>query len=134
MTDSAAIDAAHKAAQAKEVWYVAHPVNGDPFVNALRAVAWIRFLTKRDPSRVYIAPWVAEVLAFMGHDMGPEFYDRILSDDEMVVSRLDGMLMVGGRVSYGMGRERAAAERHGVRVVDWTRYEVPDQVPDGMVP
>lgn len=77
----------------KEVYYVAHPVSGDIDANIANVLDWIRWLTVNEPSRVYIAPWVAEVKAFQGRgqDITPEFYDRVLADDCDVVRHLDGI-------------------------------------------
>lgn len=118
----------------KEVFYVAHPVTGDARGNALKAVAWIKWLVDKDPRRVYIAPWVAEVLAYADITCSPEFYDRVLTDDEEVVRRLDGILLVGGRISNGMQRELDAAFAAGKHIVDWSDYATPDQVPEGWLP
>lgn len=116
----------------KAVWYVAHPVSGDHEGNARNAIAWIKWLVLNDPTRVYIAPWVAEVLAFSDAVMTPEFYDRVLCDDEEVVARLDGILLVGGRVSTGMARELEAARESYLDVLDLTRFVSPpaDDTPE----
>ena len=113
----------------KEVWYIAHPVTGDPEGNCKKAIEWVRWLTLNEPSRVYIAPWVAEVLAFVGQDIPEAFYDRVLADDQDVVSRLDGILLVGGRISRGMQLEREAAQAHDRCVADWS--ELAEPPPDG---
>jgi hypothetical protein len=104
----------------KEVWYLAHPVSGAPRENAHKAIAWIKYLTLEYPERIFIAPWVAEVLAFADDVVDPAFYDRVLSDDEQVVARCDGVLMVGTHVSPGMAREAKAARLRGKPVVDIT--------------
>lgn len=77
----------------KQVYYVAHPVSGDIGANVKNVISWIRWLTIHEPSRVYIAPWVAEVQAFQGQEEGitPDFYDRVLADDCDVVRHLDGI-------------------------------------------
>jgi hypothetical protein len=107
----------------KQVWYLAHPVTGDPEGNVKNAIAWIQWLTIACPERVYIAPWVAEVTAFFGQDVDQAFYDRVLADDCDVVRKLDGVLLVGGRISKGMALEAAAAEAAGkpVHDVSWAR-------------
>lgn len=118
----------------KPVYYVAHPVTGDPRGNALRAIEWIKWLTLNDPSRVYIAPWVAEVLAFADENCIPEFYARVLADDQDVVRRLDGVLLVGGIISKGMALECDAAIERGLAIVDWSQYRNPADVPVGLTP
>lgn len=113
----------------KEVWYVAHPVSGDVKGNIQNVIRWIHWLTLNDPSRVYIAPWVAEVQAFDKDIGGAEpdaaFYDRVLADDCDVVRHLDGVLMVGGKVSRGMALERQAALDAGLKVVDLSPLREP---------
>jgi hypothetical protein len=118
----------------KEVFYVAHPVTGDPEGNAYRAIAWIKWLTINDPSRVYVSPWVAEVLAFARENADKAFYQRVLADDCEVVRHLDGILCVGGTISTGMALELDAAIEAGKKVVDWHCYATPDDVPEGFIP
>lgn len=118
----------------KPVYYVAHPVTGDPEGNAYKAIAWIHWLTLNDPSRVYVAPWVAEVLAFARENAAPEFYARVLADDQDVVRHLDGVLMVGGKVSRGMALESDAARERSLPIIDWSRYSTPEEVPSGLTP
>jgi hypothetical protein len=120
----------------KEVYYLAHPVTGDPEGNAYKAIAWIHWLTLADPDRIYVAPWVAEVLAFKS-DIGKldkSFYDRVLADDQEVVRHLDGVLLVGGAISYGMSLELDAAIAAGKKVIDWHMFKVPEDVPQGLLP
>lgn len=121
----------------KEVFYVAHPVSGDINANIANVVKWINWLTVHDPSRVYVAPWVAEVMAFkddplvVGADdtARKDFYDRVLEDDKEVVRRLDGILLVGGKISEGMRRERDAAI--GKTIQDWSYARTPaDLLPE----
>lgn len=118
----------------KEVYYVAHPVTGDPVGNAYKTIAWIRWLTLNDPSRVYVAPWVAEVLAFAQENCDPAFYARVLADDQDVVRHLDGVLLVGGTLSRGMALECDAAIETHKRIVDWHRFRSPEDVPVGLLP
>jgi hypothetical protein len=118
----------------KAVYYVAHPVSGDAVGNAHNAIAWVKWLTLNDPSRVYIAPWVAEVLAFADDIIEPEFYDRVLADDQDVVRHLDGVILVGGTVSKGMLLECDAAIEKGLRIIDWHQFRAPADVPAGLVP
>lgn len=113
----------------KPVYYLAHPVTGDPVGNCWKAIAWIHWLTLNHPEKVFVAPWVAEVLAFSNENNDKAFYDRVLSDDEEVVRHLDGILLVGGNVSGGMMRELDAAIEAGKKVVDWHDYKAPTDVP-----
>jgi len=118
----------------KPVFYVAHPVSGDIEANLANVIKWIAWLTDNDRSRVYIAPWVAEVMAFKDRgEISPEFYDRVLADDMNVVNRLDGILLVGGTVSRGMALERDAALVGGKTVQDWSEYRTPSDLPQHWV-
>lgn len=122
----------HQEPERKQVFYVAHPVSGNIDVNIANTVRWIHWLTHHDPSRVYIAPWVAEVLAFrddplvvQDNQATKDFYDRVLEDDKAVVRKLDGILLVGGRISEGMRRETEAAREAGLWVQDWSYARTP---------
>lgn len=123
----------------KPIIYVAHPVTGDVKANCDKVLRWLRFLTEVDPSRIYIAPWVGEVLAHLDLDPIPaDFYDRVLSDDEEVVARLDGILLTGigeegpyrrpnGLMkSSGMTREVAASVLAGGDVFDMRHFGTAD--------
>lgn len=114
----------HPPAPAKEVFYVAHPVSGDVAANVTNVIAWIKWLTLNDPSRIYVAPWVAEVLAFKDEVVDPAFYDRVLADDVTVLRKLDGILLVGGSISRGMGIERDGV-REGMTIQDWSYARTP---------
>lgn len=122
----------------KPVFYVAHPVTTDSKYtldeNLVNVQAWIRWLTLAYPEYIFIAPWVAEVLAFKTENMDPDFYDRVLSDDEEVVRHLDGILLVGGKVSTGMGREDRVARAAGKMRVDWSEYRTPDEFVEADLP
>lgn len=119
----------------KPIIYVAHPVSGDVKANCDKVLAWLKWLTAVDPTRIYIAPWVGEVLAHLDMDPIPaDFYDRVLSDDEEVVARLDGILLTGVGTSgpyvrangfmksSGMTREVAAAALTGLPIYDMRHY------------
>lgn len=113
----------------KQVIYVAHPVSGDTIGNCFKVVQWIKWFTLNDPTRVYIAPWVAEVLAFP--DVTEAVWQRALNDDEAVVRHLDGIIMVGGKVSRGMQREWDCAKEHHKYLTDLSQYATPSDLPEG---
>lgn len=115
----------------KPIIYVAHPVStGDAVANAHKAIRWVRWLSDKDPSRIYLAPWVAEVLGFAGQQVSPAFYRRVIDDDCEVVLRLDGVIGVGGEGwTNGMGQERATARAERLMVLDLTQYGEPDNCP-----
>ena len=92
------------------------------------------------PSRIYIAPWLGEVEAHIDQDPIPaDFYDRVLSDDEDVVRRLDGVCITGvgqdprwrrpnGTLkSNGMTREVAANALAGGLLIDLSRFVTADE-------
>lgn len=119
-----------------EIWYLAHPVSGASGAvraNLESAIRWLRYFQDQDPTRHYVAPWVACVMANLDRDVHPgtPFYDECLRADQEMVRRCNGVVMVGGRVSEGMARERACAELYGRGVVDLSRYVSPDDLPDG---
>lgn len=114
----------------KPIIYVAAPVSGDPVANAWRAIRWVKWFVLKDPSRVYIAPWVAEVLGFGEEKMTPAFYQRVLDDDMAVVRRMNGLTGVGGKWSGGMLQERAVPLAFDRPILDLTMYLEPEELPD----
>ena len=81
----------------KPIIYVAHPVSGDVKANCDKVLRWLRWLTEVDPSRIYIAPWVGEVLAHLDLDpITADFYDRYqaLSEGAGV-----GFFQIGGGIA-----------------------------------
>lgn len=115
----------------KEIRYIAHPVSGDPIGNAFRAVQWVKALTKIDPTRIYTAPWVAEVLAFPTVQYGDKEWETVIQADEEMISRLDGVVLVGGRVTEGMRREAQKALACHKDVTDLSHYASPNDLPEG---
>ncbi len=101
------------------VMYVAAPVSGNVNANLARAMRWLRWLRARDTDAVYIAPWIASILSGED-DSDPAQRERGLRDCVAVVSRCDAVVLVGGRVSSGMQREREAIEAKGGVVIDLT--------------
>lgn len=98
-------------------------VGGDPdhalLDNLDRAERWLAWLRRSFPDVTIIAPWIASVRA-SADDTNPATRERGLIDDCAVVERCDGIVLVGGRISSGMARERATAEDAGLDVVDLT--------------
>lgn len=113
----------------KPVIYVAAPVSGDPVANAWRAIRWVKWFVLKDPSRVYVAPWVAEVLGFANEQLKPGFYQRVLDDDCEVVGIMHGVVGVAGKWSSGMLQERATAKAMNAPVLDLTHFVEPEDVP-----
>lgn len=122
---------------AKNVIYLCAPVSGDPLGNCAKAEAWLRWLFLHDPGTVYVAPWIGEVRALQSAEalyvdgkvldwrQGGAAWLRALSDDLEVVRRLDGILLVGGRITEGMRLERDAALKAGKLVLDMSHLETP---------
>lgn len=73
--------------------------------NRLRALRWIRWRTERCDVAL-CAPWIPYVETLPD---GGEWRERGLRDDCAMVARCDGIILVGGRISSGMARERDAA-------------------------
>lgn len=88
--------------------YIAHWVSKDPVAACRAAIDWTRWLTEVDETRVYVAPWLGQVLSYIGREVTEDAYDRFLADDALVVQRCDGLLVCGGELSAGVVVERAA--------------------------
>lgn len=114
-----------------EVWYMAHPVGAptkaEVDANIQRALRWLNWLRKREPKRVVIAPWIASILAGED-DADPAQRERGLQDAEAIATRVDGIVMCGGRISTGMDRESTAVCQNGGLGADLTSLgaEPPD--------
>lgn len=106
--------------QQRLVFYVAHPVSGDVDGNIKRALRWLKWLRHRDHDSTYVAPWVAGLLSGED-DNDPTARERGLIDCEATAAICHGIILVGGRVSLGMERERAAVVKAGGHVFDYTR-------------
>lgn len=121
-------------ARRKPVVYVAHPVSGHPVTNAMATVEWVRALINLDPSRIYVAPWVAEVLAFPSETPGESLhhdYNSAIDDDLEVLSRFDEIILVGGRIGPGMQKELNHAKSLHKRITDLSQYKTPADLPEG---
>lgn len=110
-----------------KILYLAHPVSGDVRGNIDRALRWLAFLQRTMPENAITAPWVSNLLAG-DDDSDPAQRERGLVNCCAIASRFDGVVLVGGRVSAGMARERVAVEQAGGLVVDltWMGEEPPD--------
>ncbi len=119
----------------REVYYLAHPVRTGPGLaeNLANARRWLRWLFENDPTRAYIAPWIAEVESWIeaGQAEDPTIVEKALLDDEAVVAHCDGLVAVGGYgFTAGMARERDVNLKVGHPLVDWTAYRMPvDMLP-----
>lgn len=115
----------------KPIIYVAHPVStGDPVENAYKAIRWVKWFIAQDSSRIYVAPWVAEVLGFAGEKSDANSYQRVLDDDCEVVGVLHGVVGTGGEGwTKGMAQERATARARHQPVLDLTGFREPEDVP-----
>lgn len=103
----------------RKLLYVCHPLAGDIKANLARAERWLKYLRDSDPSSTYIAPWIADIHSG-ADDTDPNARERGLVDCTTTVVRCDGVVLVGGRVSSGMARERDAAIEQGRSVFDLT--------------
>src|SRR5205085_6691951 len=84
-----------------------------------RALRWLRYLRHSDPANTYIAPWVAGLMSGED-DNDPAARERGLVDCETTAALCHGIVLVGGRVSSGMAREKAAVIAAGGKVMDLT--------------
>lgn len=103
-----------------KVIYVAHPVSGDVPGNLAKAKRIMRALQEQSPTVAIIAPWIQWLEICGDDDSDHGARERGLIRDFAVVAKCDEFWMVGPRVSDGMRREKEAAERAGVKVVDLT--------------
>lgn len=103
----------------KKIIYVAHQVRNDEETNLKQIAHFIKTLKVLDPSRIYIAPWVAEVHGFKGTFVSDELIDRILEDDEAIAAACDGLIIMGPRISSGMQREIDAVKAVNKPVVNY---------------
>lgn len=99
----------------------------DGSIGAPVPLAWLR---KHEPERVIIAPWIASILAGED-DFDPAQRERGMLDAEELATRVDGIVLCGGRISSGMGRECIAVCRAGGIASDLTSLgeEPPDVWP-----
>lgn len=115
----------------RKLLYVCAPLSGDIQGNLKRAERWLKYLRESDSTNTYIAPWIADIYSG-ADDSDPEARERGLVDCETVVRRCDAVVLVGGRISSGMQRERDAAVAAGRSVFDYTDMgaEPPQQAVD----
>lgn len=102
------------------VLYVGHPVSGDVEGNIARALRWLAYLRRQNPQTAFVMPWIAALLSGED-DSDPDARERGLLDCEAAAARCHGIVLVGGRVSSGMERERRAVIAAGGHVFDYTR-------------
>lgn len=123
----------------RPVWYIAHPVSQDVDPNSPtygerniihfqknvdNAKRWYAWLTDNDKTRVYIAPWIIEV-ELVNAGLLTTTYDEAINNDEEVVRRLDGLILVGGAITEGMRRERQVNESCNNPEIDWSHMRYP---------
>lgn len=101
------------------IWYMAHPVGGDPTANVQRALRWLGWLRRKEPTATIIAPWIASLLAGED-DNDPVQRERGLREAELIAQLCDGVILAGGRVSSGMNRELDRCTGNGGVVSDLT--------------
>jgi len=77
--------------------------------NIERAMAWLAWLRRSFPGDTFMAPWIASCLAGADDDDAAQ-REAGLRDACAVVTRCDGIVLCGPRISSGMVRERD----HGV--------------------
>lgn len=86
------------------IYYVAHALGTGPVRvdNIQRAKRWLAWLLQTYPEDAFCLPWApyAEVLpdAVASHRRG-------LRDDLEILTRMDGIVLCGGRISPGMQSE-----------------------------
>lgn len=86
------------------IFYVAHPLGTGSarLENLEKAKRWLAYLLREYPDKAFCMPWVpyAEVLPDQ-----VESHRRGLRDDLEILTRCDGIVLCGGRISPGMQQE-----------------------------
>jgi hypothetical protein len=101
---------------------VGAPTPAEVDANVARAVRWFSFLLDAEPDVAIIAPWLAALLGRVQHDHDPAHRARGLRDNIAAARRCDGIALVGGRISSGMGDELNAVRVERGWVCDLTDY------------
>jgi hypothetical protein len=107
------------------ILYVAHPIGGDVDANVQRLLRWMSWLRRSYPETMFTAPYAVDLLS------GADDYDPVqraagIAKNCALVSRLHGIVLVGGRVSSGMAEERDHA--HAVADLTYLGEEPPDRL------
>lgn len=89
------------------VLYMAHPIRGDVTDNIARALRWLKFLRRKYPAVTFVAPYIASLLSGED-DADPVQRQAGLEDARALIVRLDGVVLVGGRLTEGMNFEAKA--------------------------
>lgn len=96
------------------VLYVAHPLGAPDAAgvraNIERAMRWLAWLRRAFPETTFIAPWIAAVLSGED-DSDPAQREAGLVDADALIPLLHGVVLIGGRISSGMGREDGLARQ-----------------------
>lgn len=92
-----------------ELWYMAHPVGAADRAgvdaNLARAGRWLTWLRRVEPTAIISAPWLATLLVGSDDDADPAQRARGLYDNCTIAARFGRIVLVGGRISSGMGDE-----------------------------
>jgi len=84
--------------------------------NIANAKVWLAWLASGFPTITFIAPWIAALDGGGDDDLDPAARARGLRDCCRTIRVCSGIVLVGGRVSDGMSKERS----HARAVVDLT--------------
>lgn len=76
--------------------------------NLQRAMRWLTWLRRSFPDITFVAPWIASCLAG-DDDRDPALREAGIADAVALIPRLDGVVLVGGRMSSGMWAESDVA-------------------------
>lgn len=97
--------------------YLAHPVGHDPAERASNlenTKLWLSFLVANTDWAI-CCPWFVYVSTF-----DESFRKRAMRDDLMNLSKCDGIVLTGGRISPGMKTELGLAQMGMMQVFDLT--------------
>ena len=92
-----------------ELWYMAHPVGAADRAgveaNLARAGRWLTWLRRCEPGVAILAPWLGNLLVGADDDFNPADRARGLRDNCAAAAAFGRIVLVGGRISSGMGVE-----------------------------
>ena len=100
------------------LFFMAHPVGGAIAENLARSKRWLAYLFHEYREIVVVAPWLLDLDVLPLDDSKPEERERGLRRNMVSLQRCDGIILCGGRLSYGMAREREAARLAGLDEID----------------
>jgi hypothetical protein len=95
--------------------YIAHPIGGNVEINIKKVLEIVKHLNLTDQSIVPFAPYLVDVMAL--DDDVPKQRARGFRNNEHLFGLIDEVWLYGDRISSGMAKEIAWAEKLGIPVI-----------------